>query len=75
MSESANQCSPEYEGVVDSRLRVHHIDKLRIADASVFPSIPSAPIAATVMAVGLAAGEFINDDIREENSLSERSDM
>jgi choline dehydrogenase len=49
-------------GVVDEELRVHQVDKLRVADASVFPHIPSAPIASIVMAVGLAAGEMISRD-------------
>lgn len=53
-------------GVVDVHLKVHQVEKLRVADASVFPSIPSAPIAATVMAVGIAAGEFINTDLQSE---------
>jgi choline dehydrogenase-like flavoprotein len=35
------------------------VDGLRIADASVFPWIPSAPIAATAMAVGVNAARLI----------------
>jgi choline dehydrogenase-like flavoprotein len=50
----------EAVGVVDADLKVHGVDKLRVADASVFPHIPSAPIASVVMSVGLAAGELIN---------------
>jgi hypothetical protein len=46
--------------VVDSELRVKGVLGLRIADASVFPSIPSAPIAAVCMAVGEAAAEFLS---------------
>lgn len=52
----------ESEGVVDVDLKVHGVDRLRVADASVFPHIPSAPIASIVMSVGLAAGEMINLD-------------
>jgi choline dehydrogenase len=45
--------------VVDSELRVHGISGLRIADASVMPSIPSANTAATVYAVAERAAELI----------------
>jgi choline dehydrogenase len=45
--------------VVDSQLRVHGIDGLRVADASVMPSIPSSPTAATVYAVAERAAELI----------------
>jgi len=46
-------------GVVDSDLRVHGIDRLRIVDASVIPHIPSGPISAICMAIGLRAAELI----------------
>jgi choline dehydrogenase len=45
--------------VVDSELRVHGITGLRVADASVMPSIPSAPTAATVYAIAERAAEMI----------------
>jgi choline dehydrogenase len=42
--------------VVDSSLRVHGIDRLRIADASVFPNITSANLnAPTIMLAHKAA--------------------
>jgi choline dehydrogenase len=45
--------------VVDSELRVHGITGLRIADASIMPSIPSANTAATVYAIAERAAELI----------------
>jgi choline dehydrogenase len=45
--------------VVDNQLRVHGISGLRVADASVMPSIPSAPTAASVYAVAERAAEPI----------------
>ena len=37
--------------VTDNELRVHGLDGLRIADASVMPSLPSANTNATVLAI------------------------
>ena len=45
--------------VVDSELRVHGISGLRVADAAVMPSIPSANTAATVYAIAQRAAEMI----------------
>ena len=45
--------------VVDARLRVHGLPGLRIADASVFPTIPSANICAATMMVAEKAAELI----------------
>ncbi len=47
------------DGVVDARLRVHGISGLRIADASVLPVIPNAPLNATVLAVAEKAADLI----------------
>jgi len=44
--------------VVDPELRVHGIDGLRVADASVMPSIPSANTNATVCAIAERAAEL-----------------
>jgi choline dehydrogenase len=45
--------------VVDERLRVRGIDGLRVADASVIPSIPSANTNATVLAIAERAAELL----------------
>jgi len=45
--------------VVDAELRVHGVDGLRIADASVMPTVPSANTAATVYALAERAAELI----------------
>lgn len=46
-------------GVVDTELRVHGVDGLRIADASVMPDIVSANTNATVVAIAERAAEQI----------------
>lgn len=48
--------------VVDHRLRVHGIANLRVADASVFPDIPSANTQATTYMVGEKAAAMILED-------------
>ena len=45
--------------VVDSDLRVRGVLHLRIADASVFSRVPSGPISATCMAVGVALSRLL----------------
>ncbi|MFJ4848619.1 MULTISPECIES: GMC family oxidoreductase [unclassified Streptomyces] len=45
--------------VVDDRLRVRGVERLRIADASVIPSIPSANTNATVCAIAERAAELL----------------
>lgn len=45
--------------VVDPELRVHHVSGLRVADASVMPSLPTAGTAATVYAIAEKASELI----------------
>ncbi len=51
-------------GVLDSKLRVHGVDGLRVADASVFPRIPGFFIAAAVYMVGEKAAEMVLADAR-----------
>jgi choline dehydrogenase len=46
-------------GVVDSALRVHGVEALRVADASIFPNITSANTNAPAILVGRKAGELV----------------
>jgi len=46
-------------GVVDGELRVYGVANLRVADASVFPSLPSGNSHASCMMVGERAAEFL----------------
>jgi choline dehydrogenase len=45
--------------VVDARLRVHGLDGLRVADASVFPTLPGGNTNAPSILVGWRAGEML----------------
>jgi choline dehydrogenase len=47
--------------VVDSQLRVHGIEGIRIADASVMPTVPSSNIIATVYAIAERAADLITN--------------
>jgi choline dehydrogenase len=46
--------------VTDPQLRVHGVAELRVADASVMPAIPNAPLNATVLAIAERAAELIS---------------
>ena len=60
-SSSCRMASPDdpQPGVVDAALRVHGIPNLRIADASIFPSIPSTHPQALVYAVAEKCADMI----------------
>jgi choline dehydrogenase len=45
--------------VVDDQLRVHGLDGLRIADASIMPSVPSANTSAAVFMIAEKASDMI----------------
>ncbi len=49
--------------VVDSRLRVHGVQGLRIADASIMPTIPSANTNAASVVIGEKAAQMIAHDV------------
>ena len=45
--------------VVDEQLRVHGIDNLRVADASIMPTVTHANTNVTCMMIGERVAEFI----------------
>lgn len=49
----------DQEAVVDAQLRVHGLDGLRVADASVMPSITSANTSAATMMIGEKAADLL----------------
>jgi len=55
------------DAVVDPRLRVHGVPRLRVADASVMPSIPASNTNAAAILAGERAAEFILEDHRSES--------
>jgi choline dehydrogenase len=50
---------PGEDGVVDAELRVHGVENLRVADASVMPDAPSGNTNAPSMMIGWRAAELI----------------
>lgn len=48
--------------VVDPRLRVHGVQRLRVIDASIMPKIVTANIAATTVMIGEKGADFIKED-------------
>ncbi len=53
---------PESDSVVDARLRVHGVAKLRVADASVMPTIPSSNTNAPSIMIGEKAADLVLAD-------------
>ncbi|XP_026488907.2 glucose dehydrogenase [FAD, quinone]-like [Vanessa tameamea] len=54
--------SSDPEAVVDSRLRVHGIKRLRVVDASVMPQVPAGHTNAPTMMVAENAADMIKED-------------
>jgi choline dehydrogenase len=50
---------PGDDSVVDSTLKVHGLEALRVADASIVPTIPNANTHATVVMIGEKAADLI----------------
>ncbi len=53
---------PETDSVVDARLRVHGVRRLRVADASVMPTIASSNTNAPAIMIGEKASDLILAD-------------
>lgn len=52
--------------VVDSRLRVRRVERVRIADTSILPKITSGNTNAPAIAIGERVAEFLTQDILSE---------
>ena len=55
---------PGRDSVVDAKLRVHGVAKLRVADASVMPTIPSSNTNAPAIMIGERAADLVLADAR-----------
>lgn len=53
---------PPSDSVVDARLRVHGVHRLRVADASVMPTIVSSNTNAPAIMIGEKAADLVLED-------------
>lgn len=65
ISSTCRMSSHRGNGVVDQQLKVHGVENLRVADASVLPTIPSAHIMAPVVMVADRCAEFVKGEWEE----------
>lgn len=56
-------------GVVDPKLRVYGVERLRVCDASIFPIIPRGNILSSVYAVAEKGADIIKEDLLSRSSL------
>ena len=56
---------PSGNSVVDNNLKVHGIKGLRVADASIFPTIPSGNTNAACIMVGEKASDLIKKSYKK----------
>lgn len=59
---------PEDGAVVDAELRVHGVRGLRVADASIFPTVPVSALNASSMLVGYRGAQLILKTLRAERA-------
>ena len=52
------------QAVVDPRLSVHGVTRLRVVDASVIPTVPSGNCHTAIAAIAERAADLINEDRR-----------
>ncbi|KAH8306514.1 hypothetical protein KR018_005224 [Drosophila ironensis] len=62
------------EACVDPRLRVHGLQNLRVADASVMPNVVSANTNAATVMIGEKAAEFVRQDYGGASTLHHMHD-
>eukprot|EP01080_Neovahlkampfia_damariscottae_P008595 gene8595-420_t len=57
--------SSDERAVVDEKLKIHGLEGIRVADASIFPKVPPGHTHAPVVMIGEKAADLIKDDWKE----------